>query len=532
MKRPRLQSFVPALHLGLLLAATLCSNAQCGNPAPHTAQQTSTLHPDPTPDPIPKPSPDPREDQRLQTLAAGLDSAQAQINTLRLEIRALRLELDGARHNPTLSSAPTSVPEAPDLDRLSEDQEVLAAEVRQHEQTKVESESKFPLRITGLILFNTFVNQGVVDQIDLPTSALRRSPGVSHGSVGGSIRQTWIGLEGRGPVLGPLHTSARVDVDLFGNTTYGLSSSPSGTVRLRTAALRAETASDLFEARFDEPLISPLSPTSLANVAQPALAWTGNLWTWAPELRWKHTLPVRHTLSFESEAGLRDPYLAGNASEAITRLPSPAELSRRPAFEGRLSVGSAKRTSPRYGTDALVASSGWRVGGGGYFARQIYTPEHSVATWAVTADWDLPLQPWLRLSGEAYRGTGLGGLGGGAYRDVVQGTDRVTGLDRTIGLDAAGGWLQLQANPTPRLQLNAALGQDAGSGTELRFLILPPPSSPLAFYARNRAITANLVYRPWSSIILSPEFRRLISWPISGSANVANVFTLSAGYQF
>ena len=471
---------------------------------------------------------------RIDGLATRLDSAQSQVDLLRTEMKELRADLKALRGGGGEAAAETQPAEArPDaeLSRVREDQDVLAAEVKQHEQIKVESESKFPVRVTGLALFNAFVNQGVVDVVDLPTGALRRSANVSHGSVGGSMRQTWLGLEGQGPVLGKLHTSARVSLDFFGGAAGAINSVSPSSVRLRTAAIRGETKTEMVEARFDEPLISPLSPTSLATVAQPSLAWTGNLWTWAPELRWQHTQVAGEGRTLNLEVGLRDAYLAGLQTYDVT-LASPAELSRRPAFEARVSYGSAAITGVHQDGYSIDGVQGWRVGGGGYYAKESYGSGSSINTWAITADWQVPLRRWLRLSGEVYRGTGLGGLGGGAYRDVVQGADRVTGVTRTIGLDAGGGWLQLQSDATRRLQVNAAFGQDAGSGSELRLLVLPTPESALGYYARNRAIMGNVIYRPWSSVVLSPEYRRIVSWPISGSQNVANVFTLSAGYHF
>ncbi|CAN5726810.1 hypothetical protein BH10ACI4_BH10ACI4_19480 [soil metagenome] len=485
--------------------------------------------------------------QRIERLASSLEAAQSQVDQLRKEVEDLRRDLSAAKAQRVANaesatdSRNTSVKAPVDQEAdtqqnqvtaLREDQDVLAAEVKQHEQVKVESESKFPVRVTGLVLFNAFVNQGVVDEIDVPTSALRRNAGVSHGSVGGSMRQTWLGLEGQGPVLGRLHTSARVSLDFFGGVGGGTTSGPARIVRLRTAGIRAETESNVFEARYDEPLISPLSPASLAAVAQPALAWSGNLWTWAPELRFEHKTMLGQNRTLNFELGLRDPYMAGIQTYQEERTPSPAELGRLPAMETRLSYGSAVDPGARLSSYADPVTSGWRIGGGGYYAKQSYGSGILVHTWAITTDWQVPILRWLRLSGELYRGTGLGGLGGGAYRDVVQGTDRVTGVSRTFGLDSGGGWVQLQAVATPRMQWNAALGQDAGSGSQLRLLNLPTPSNALGFYARNRAVSGNLMYRPWNSVVLSPEFRRIWSWPISGSANVANVFTFSAGYQF
>lgn len=468
--------------------------------------------------------------QKIDRLATALDKAQQQVDELRGELNALRQEQQSKTSQPAAATAPTG--NATVSTSASEEQEMQAAEIRQQQQVKVESASKFPLRVTGLVLFNAIRNYGAVDEIDLPVSALRRSPGNSHGSVAASMRQTWLGLAGTGPVLGGAHTSARVDMDFFGGVTGGVTSAPAGIVRFRTAAIRAEWEHDALEARMDSPLISPLSPTSIATVAEPALAWSGNLWTWAPELRYVHRFDLGAKYDFVVESGLRDAYLANTQVDQVVRTASPAELSTMPAYEGRIAFGD--RRASGFIADAYddEEAEGWDVGVGGSFGRQNYGKGVVVNTWAFTGDWRMPLRQWLSLSGEFYTGTGLGSLGGGAYRDVLQGTDPSTGMTSTFGLDATGGWMQLHAEATPRLQLNAAFGQDSGSGSELRSLILAAPTNPVGFYARNRTIFGNLIYRPWQSFVISPEYRFIQSWPINGFFNVTHVFTLSAGYQF
>jgi hypothetical protein len=81
------------------------------------------------------------------------------------------------------------------------------------------------------------------------------------------------------------------------------------------------------------------------------------------------------------------------------------------------------------------------------------------------------------------------------------------------------------------MQLNAVAGQDTGYSSELRQSLSINYNS-LDYYARNRSLMANFVYRPWSSVVLSPEFRRISSWPIVAKAQTANVYTLTAGYEF
>ena len=50
-----------------------------------------------------------------------------------------------------------------------------------HDQSKVESNSKYPVRLTGLLLFNGYLNQGVPDNTDLPEVAQRETTTSGNG---------------------------------------------------------------------------------------------------------------------------------------------------------------------------------------------------------------------------------------------------------------------------------------------------------------------------------------------------------------
>ena len=56
-----------------------------------------------------------------------------------------------------------------DVENIRERQEVQESQIATHQQDKVESASKFPVKVTGLILMNTFVNTGAVDIPPSPT---------------------------------------------------------------------------------------------------------------------------------------------------------------------------------------------------------------------------------------------------------------------------------------------------------------------------------------------------------------------------
>ena len=107
-----------------------------------------------------------------------------------------------------------------------------------HDQTKVESSSKYPLRVTGLILFNSFINRGIVDNIDLPEAALSNQNNTTgNGSAGATLRQTILGLQGYGPRIAGARTSANVDLDFFAGLAYSSYATSAGTVRMRTASV-------------------------------------------------------------------------------------------------------------------------------------------------------------------------------------------------------------------------------------------------------------------------------------------------------
>jgi hypothetical protein len=466
-------------------------------------------------------------EQRIDRLTEALAAAERRSDEDHERMKVMQGELEELRKTVT-GSGPDSAEQANTsaavqlqqaVTQIREEQDVLSAEVRQHEQTKVESASKFPVRLHGLVLFNAFVNEGVVDQPDLPTSAMERASGQSHGSAGAGLRQTMLSFEGTGPTLWDGRLFADASLDFFGGVTTSGLSAPAGLARMRTAGITWEWSNDLLRAGYDSPLISPLSPDSLADVAQPALAWSGNLWVWAPQLRWEHRITLAEDRQAGFELGMYDPSYNALYTGAAYSTVSPGEAARQMGYEMRLSY--------RAGKDARAL----QLGAAGYYDRKNYGSGQTVDAWAGATDWRLPITAHGQWSGEFYRGRGIGSLGGGAYRDAYTYIDPESGNTEMSGLDSIGGWTQWQWSFKQTMELNVVAGQDTGYASELRISI-PQGSNALDYYARNRSLMANFIYRPWSSIVFSPEFRRLTSWPIAGRANWANVYTVSAGYQF
>ena len=461
-------------------------------------------------------------EQRLDQVLAALNSVQhqlddskQQIDQLQAELREVRTQMQAANAEtpPATTEAASALQQS--VQQLQNQDEIVQAEVKQHDQTKVESGSKYPVKITGLLLFSSFLNEGAVDNIDLPILAIPRNATTAHGSLAATLRQTILGLESRGPMLWGARSAADFHVDFFGGVPYTDYTTTTGTLRLRTAHARLDWADHSLIAALDAPLISPEQPTSYVGVGEPPFAWSGNLWIWAPQLESTNRVRLGDgTLGLDF--ALLDPAAPGSPAISGARQPNPAESSRQPGYESRVSYSLPLMDRP------------FTVGAGGYYSRQTYPGNQHIDAWAGTADWKFPLTRWLQLSGELYRGRALGGLGAGTFKDYL--TDPDSGAIR--GLDDEGGWSQLKAKMTSSLEANFAIGEDAGFSSQLRYYTDPTATDVYVNLARNRTVLANIIYRPKSYLLFSAEYRNIYSWPVSGLVNTSQSLGLATGYSF
>lgn len=487
--------------------------------------------------------------QRIQQLTdalahaqAQLEESQRQLDEMRQQLQALQLQMSqdqqiapppssAAPASPTSSSqsAPQPATTATAIDEIRERQAIQESEIETHEQTKVESESKFPVKLTGLVLFNGFVNTSAVDNPTTPTSAL---PGA--GSTGASIRQTILGFDARGPHLFGARSYADLRVDFDGTTQSGNAagsysgyySGNSTFLRLRTAhaGLQWEHTEAYFS--LDRPLFSPDTPSSLAAVAVPALAWSGNLWTWNPQLGVTQDIDLPDSHDLRLQAALTDVgdaplSLSGVSSPtAPTTFPTSAEQSRWPGLEARLAwLGSKQRPE------------GNHLGVGGYFSPHVLPSGYRFDTWAGTLDARLLLPARLELTGSFYRGLGLGGLGGGAYKDYGYLFNPDTAEYYFRPLSDVGGWTQLKERLNERLEFNAAFGLDSDFARELRRYVVPG-GTVFQNLSRNRTYTGNVIFSPVAYLVFSLEYRNLESWPVVSSPYRTNIVGVAVGYKF
>jgi hypothetical protein len=90
------------------------------------------------------------------------------------------------------STQPSSIDER--VARLEEESELLNGKINDQYQTKVESASKYHVRLSGIVLLNLFSNRGSVDNQDFPNFAVQPRPFDSRGNFGATLRQSELGL--------------------------------------------------------------------------------------------------------------------------------------------------------------------------------------------------------------------------------------------------------------------------------------------------------------------------------------------------
>src|ERR1039457_496126 len=402
---------------------------------------------------------------------------------------------------------------------LEEEYQLLSGKVDDQYQTKVESASKYRLRLSGIVLMNLVSNRGVVDSIDLPTLAYARPAGDSGGSFGATLRQSEIGFEAFGPNVAGAKTRADLQLDLAGGFPSVPNGINSGLLRLRTGTMRMDWANTSVVVGQDGLFFSPNSPTSFASLAVPALAYAGNLWSWAPQIRVEHRVVLGDESSLMFQGGILDPVSGEVPVTGSYRQAGPGESSRQPAFGTRIAWTRSIFGQPL------------RLGVGGFYSRQNYGFSRTVDGWAGMTDIELPFSHQFSLSGKLYRGKGLGGLYGGIGRSALFSGDPALASTEVRGLNSVGGWAQLKYRPANKLEFNAAFGIDNPYAADLKYYPYAQAYGNPTL-ARNQGSFVNVIYRPRSDLLFSAEYRHLTAYTITNGGNSAGHLNLMMGVLF
>jgi hypothetical protein len=420
--------------------------------------------------------------------------------------------------NPAATSAAPGRTLEERLSQLEDDQDLTDSKLADLNQTKVESGSKYRLRLSGIVLLNMFENRGVVDNADFPEIALEPGPLDSAGTFAGSLRQSQIELQAFGPDIAGARTSADIKFDFAGGFPEAPNGSVLGLVRLRTGTMRLDWANTSIVAGQDFLFFSPLAPTSLATFAIPALSYAGNLWAWTPQVRIEHRIRFSDNSSLQLAGGILDSLSGDLPYSSYERYPSWGEESGEPAYAAR--VAWSRR----------VWGQNLTLGMGGYYGRQYWGFGRHVDGWVATTDLTAPLGKYFELTAQFYRGRAVGGLGGGIGQDVLM-TGLLLSPAQILGLDSVGGWTQLKFKPLPKFEVNGALGIDNPFASELDRV--PTTDS---YYGealtKNVSPFVNFIYQLRSDVLFSVEYRYLKTFEVEDGAYSANHINVSLGYIF
>jgi hypothetical protein len=439
---------------------------------------------------LPRPAA-PQNSPDMQKIIERLDKLEEENHQLIEEIRDLRVELKAAR-----SPDPNQTPAPPPVDERLAVQESRTADL---DQSKVAASQRFPISLTGMLLFNAFENGRSSGGAEYPeTAGATPSPATD----GASVRQTILGLKFNGPDLpGGGKASGSLYMDFFGGT----SAPDNNLLRIRTATLDLTWKNTTFSVGQDKPIVSPRDPSSFAQVGVSPLTGAGNLWDWNPQAR------VERRFSFGEESGLKAQAGVYETTETYSAtLPAyySGTLERsRPAYQGRFEFFHGDN----HGGDdhrRFEIAPGFSLGA-------THVAGQSVPSRIASLDWLFRPAPLLEFSGEAFNGQDVAGLG------ALPGFSILPDYS-VIPVHSHGEWGQLALFPAPRLSLHIYAGEQYNRASDIA------PSG----IQRNFLYAGNIMYKLAPNVVAALEASQTRTQYLGSLFRLNDHYDLALAYLF
>ena len=376
---------------------------------------------------------------------------------------------------------------------------LIQAQLNEQAQSKVESNSKFPMRLFGTVVSNTYMNTGEPNWLDVGNVVTPVPAGLPTGSFNSSLRQSRIGAIVDGPMIGKMKSSALMAMDFFGGTPNFQMGEVIGIPRLLYAYFRVEGEKTAFEVGHDHAILAPKNPTSLTGMAFPILFRAGNLYLRAPQIRVEQVLASGNFGQLRIVGGILAP-VAGDFSTASYLFVPPnlaGERSRRPAVESRISWRQ-KPAGP-------YEEPKWEFGISGHYAKERYLTGLRPSK-VIAGDFDVNVKR-LGFGGEFFAGENLDQFGA----SIAQ-------IGRSVG-----GFGEVRLAATRKLEFNG------GYGTDHLYKINRFPGLTLK---KNSSPFANTIYQVTPELGMSLEWRKLETTPLRGGVRRNNHFDLTFAYSF
>jgi len=430
----------------------------------------------------------------MQQILQRLDRLEQENRTLSAEVSALRSELAASR-----GSGAATFPEVADEHAaavpLEERVAVEEQRTADQAQAKVEASHRLPITLTGMVLFNAFMNGRAAGGEQDPATASSLD---SHSGSGASVSQSLLGFNFQGPqIAGGGQVTGQLHLDFWG----GSSDSLNHLIRLRVATLAIDWKNQSIVVGQDKPIVSPRDPTSLAQVAVSPLAAAGNLWLWQPQVRFEQRFALGDDAGIRARVGVYE--TSESASDATTEYASTLS-SARPGFEGRFEFWR------KFGEHARIEIAP------GFHTSETHVAGVSVPSRLFTVDWLIEPMAKVQFTGMFFTGENtsvIGGLHGGF-------TIFPSNLIQSVG--AAGGWAQLSYLATSRLTFNFYGGQESHNEVDLL----------AGEITRNFEYVGNAIYRFGSNVLVGIEASQVRTNYLQQSNRLVNHYDLALGYLF
>jgi hypothetical protein len=389
--------------------------------------------------------------------------AQDPLAELKREVAALRAEVQQLRKQVEESKGAAADP------ATSGAIENLQAQVAEMAQTKVESQSRIPVRLFGTVHAHFFANSANANWLDIPNLVLPTPADGFAGTTSATLRQTRLGLTLDAPRVGSLKTSGTLVMDFFGGVPGFQTGQVMGLPRVLVAYARIEGERTAVQVGQDHMILAPRDPSSLAGFAFPLLFRSGNLYLRVPQARVEHSFTPR----LRATAGIVAPIGGDFTATEYTFVP-PAlggERSRRPAVQARVAYVTGPIDATRLVDVGISAHAGWERQG-----------DDLSRGWAAAIDF-AARRDVIGVAGEVFTGENTDAFGG------------------ALGLNApsVGGWAELQLFPSQRLSLAGGVGID--DIRDSRRFVLPR--------RQNLSGYGNIVFSLTPEMRASFEYRRL-----------------------
>ncbi len=425
----------------------------------------------------------PQTSPDIQKVLERLDKLEEENHQLLDEIHELRSELTGAKT--------AAQPVAASADEQLAVQESRTAEL---EQSKVSASQRFPISLTGMLLFNAFENGRSSGGSEYPVAAALVP---SMATDGATVRQTILGLKFNGPDLpGGGKASGSIYMDFFGGT----SAPGNNFFRIRTAMLDLVWKNTTLSLGQDKPIISPRDPSSFAQVGFSPLSGAGNLWDWNPQVK------IEQRFAFGEDTGLKAQAGVYETTESYSAT-LPAEYSgtlerSRPAYQGRFEFF--------HGNDHRRIELA-----PGFSLSATHVAGESVQSRIASLDWLIRPFPLLEFSGEAFNGRDVAGLGALPGFSILP-------SEAVIPVHSHGEWGQIALFPLPKLSLHFYAGQQFNRPTDV------------ASYGiqRNFVYAGNLMYKLAPNVLAALEASQTRTEYLGSLLRLNNHYDLALAYLF